>query len=113
MSGGKRMNESNFAITEPKKEKEAEEKYVPLTSKRFVRQKKGLKAVRQRKRRERHALNKLLHAPRKAKKAMKKQGMTDNVQRGFDTAKRWKDKKDLKEFVESKEESIKYAAKLH
>jgi len=107
------MSENNFAITEPVKEEETEDEYKPLSSGRFVRQKAGLRMVKQRKRKERHALNKLLHAPRKAKKAMRKQGMTGNIQRGFNTAKRWKDKRDLKEFVESKEESIKYAAKLH
>ena len=85
------MSENNFAITEPVKEEEAEEEYIPLTHHRFVRQRKGLKEQRQRKRRERHALNKLLHAPRRAKKNMKKHGVSDKIQRGFDVAKKWKE----------------------
>jgi len=71
------MSENNFAITEPVKEEAKEEVYIPLTHHRFIRQRKGLKEIKQRKRRERHALNKLLHVPRRAKKDMKKHEVTN------------------------------------
>lgn len=86
------MSESNFAITKQLvKKEEAEKEYVPLTFRRLVRQRKGLKEQKQRKRRERHAMNRLLHAPRGAKKDMKKHGVASKIQRGFDVAKRWRE----------------------
>jgi len=84
------MSKNNFATAEPTKKEEAEDEYIPLTFRRFVRQKAGLRAVRQRKRREKRALNKIVHTPKRAKKAMKKHGVSDKIQRGFDTAKRWR-----------------------
>ena len=80
------MSKNNSEIKEkPKPEPE------PLTFRRFVRQRAGLRAVKERKRKEKHAMNKMLHASRKAKKAMKKMGISDQIQRGRDIAKRWQD----------------------
>jgi len=95
------MSENNFAITEPGKEKEAEDEYKPLSSGRFVRQKAGLRMVKQRKRKERQAMNKMLHAPRRAKKVMKKMGISDKIQHGYNIVEKWKDDND--KIVEEKE----------
>lgn len=85
------MSEANFLISEPVKEKKSEEaKEKPLTSFLFIRQRSGMRAVKRRKRKERHALNKALHANRGTRKGMKKFGISDQIQHGFETAQKWK-----------------------
>ena len=98
------MSKNNFAITDelqlPEQQKEEPEP-EPLTWRRFVRQAAGLRAVKQRKRNEKRAMNKIVHAPRKAKKAMKKMGISDKIQRGYNIAEKWKN--DNNKIVEEKE----------
>jgi hypothetical protein len=84
------MSEANFLISEPVEKKSEEAKEKPLTSFLFIRQRSGMRAVKRRKRKERRALNKALHANRGARKGMKKFGVSDQIQRGFDIAKRWR-----------------------
>ena len=58
------------------------------------RQQAGAKAIKQRKRNERKEMNKLLYAAKQTKREMKKFGISDQIQKGFKIAKRWKNDND-------------------
>jgi ribosomal protein L11 methylase PrmA len=91
------MSENNFAITEPVKEKKSEEaKEKPLTSFRFTRQRSGAKAVKRRKRKERRRINTVKFANKEQKwiKKITKTRHINQIRRGFDIAKRWRDDKE-------------------
>lgn len=90
------MSKANFLISEPTKEKSEEAEERPLTSFLFIRQRSGLKAQRQRQKEERRWLKKVRHNQRgksgrfNGNKCNKSQKASNQIQRGFDIAKRWK-----------------------
>lgn len=93
------MVEANFAVTKLTKEKEKEKEYIPknVEADDLINQAKGLRAVKERKREERIRLNLYKHLGQRMNrlfkstdKPTKRQKVSDQIQRGFDIATKWR-----------------------